>query len=272
MLEEAERRLEPDALLAYAATQTEPSRGYRADSLSWRSGSRRGRSRSASSRPACTTWSTSRSVANRIGVALIVVGLLVASALMARVNHGVALGGLPPRERDRPLHDLEDHPDARRAVARSPGQPSRSAPTRSTTTCGTRACGLRRRHMRTISAQSSGWIISSRRDAGPLGHRRVDEAGADRDRSHAVGVDLRVQRPRQRDHRRLRRRVDRQLRHRHRAGDRGEIDDPATRLAQEGDRRLRDEKRPRRLTPICRSRCFCRQLLDARRRCRCRPS
>jgi predicted unusual protein kinase regulating ubiquinone biosynthesis (AarF/ABC1/UbiB family) len=34
-----------------------------------------------------------RSTANRIGVALIVVGLLVASALMARVSHAVALVG-----------------------------------------------------------------------------------------------------------------------------------------------------------------------------------
>ena len=36
-----------------------------------------------------------------------------------------------------------------------------SPPTRSITTCGMRARGLSRRHMRTISAQSSGWIISS---------------------------------------------------------------------------------------------------------------
>ena len=34
-----------------------------------------------------------RSVANRVGAALIVVGLLVSSALMARVNHTVALVG-----------------------------------------------------------------------------------------------------------------------------------------------------------------------------------
>jgi ubiquinone biosynthesis protein len=34
-----------------------------------------------------------RSAANRIGMALIIVGLLLSSALMARVNHGVALGG-----------------------------------------------------------------------------------------------------------------------------------------------------------------------------------
>jgi hypothetical protein len=34
-----------------------------------------------------------RSTANRVGAALIVVGLLVSSALMARVNHGVSLAG-----------------------------------------------------------------------------------------------------------------------------------------------------------------------------------
>ncbi len=34
-----------------------------------------------------------RSVANRLGAALIVVGLLVASALMARVSHVVSLAG-----------------------------------------------------------------------------------------------------------------------------------------------------------------------------------
>ena len=34
-----------------------------------------------------------RSVANRVGAAIIVVGLLIASALMARVSHVVALVG-----------------------------------------------------------------------------------------------------------------------------------------------------------------------------------
>jgi ABC-type nickel/cobalt efflux system permease component RcnA len=34
-----------------------------------------------------------RSLANRLGAALIVVGLLISSALMARVNHTVALVG-----------------------------------------------------------------------------------------------------------------------------------------------------------------------------------
>ena len=34
-----------------------------------------------------------RSVANRVGASLIVVGLLIASALMARVSHAVALAG-----------------------------------------------------------------------------------------------------------------------------------------------------------------------------------
>ena len=40
-------------------------------------------------------------------------------------------------------------------------RPRRSRPTRSITTCGMRALGLSLRHMRTTSAQSSGWIISS---------------------------------------------------------------------------------------------------------------
>ena len=34
-----------------------------------------------------------RSAANRVGMALIIVGLLLSSALMARVNHAVSLGG-----------------------------------------------------------------------------------------------------------------------------------------------------------------------------------
>jgi hypothetical protein len=34
-----------------------------------------------------------RSAANRVGMALIIVGLLLASALMARVNHAVSLAG-----------------------------------------------------------------------------------------------------------------------------------------------------------------------------------
>jgi ABC-type nickel/cobalt efflux system permease component RcnA len=34
-----------------------------------------------------------RSAANRVGMALIVVGLLLSSALMARVNHAVSLAG-----------------------------------------------------------------------------------------------------------------------------------------------------------------------------------
>ena len=76
---------------------------------------------------------------------------------------------------------------------------------------------------------------------GELGHRRVDEAGADRDRAHAVVVEVGVQRVRECEHRRLRRRVDRQDRHRLRSGDRGEVDDPALRRTQVRDRSLRDE-------------------------------
>ena len=79
-------------------------------------------------------------------------------------------------------------------------------------------------------------------EARPLGHRRVDEAGADRDRTHAVGVELLVQRAGERDHGGLRRAVGGEAGRRQRAGDRGEVDDPAARLAQQRDRGLRDEE------------------------------
>ena len=98
--------------------------------------------------------------------------------------------------------------------------------------------------MRTTSAQSSGWIISSFFKPDHCGHRRRDEAGADRDGAHAVGVELLVERARERDHRRLRRAVGREPRRRQRARDRREVHDPALRLAQERDRRLRDEEEP----------------------------
>jgi predicted unusual protein kinase regulating ubiquinone biosynthesis (AarF/ABC1/UbiB family) len=76
MLEEAEGRLEPRALLSYVYTQLDavsrlPRSAARLQDLE----------------------RVLRSAANRVGAALIVVGLLVASALMARVSHTVAFVG-----------------------------------------------------------------------------------------------------------------------------------------------------------------------------------
>src|SRR5581483_8967896 len=75
----------------------------------------------------------------------------------------------------------------------------------------------------------------------PLRHRRVDEAGAERNRAHGA-VELLVERARERDHRGLRRAVGGEPRRGQRAGNRREVDDPAARLAEERDRGLRDEK------------------------------
>ena len=115
---------------------------------------------------------------------------------------------------------------------------------RSITTCGMRA----RRAQAQAHAHDLGAVLGAdhlvRLDAGPLRHRRVDEAGAQRDRAHAVRVELVVERTGESDHRGLRGAVGRQPRCRERAGDRGEVDDPASRLPQERDRGLRDEEEP----------------------------
>ena len=58
-----------------------------------------------------------RSVANRVGAALIIVGLLVASALMANVSHWISGVGFISAFVLGALHALEDHPDARRALS-----------------------------------------------------------------------------------------------------------------------------------------------------------
>src|SRR6478735_3935138 len=83
-----------------------------------------------------------------------------------------------------------------------------SSPARSTTTTGTRAAGLRRRSERTISAQSSGWIIAA--PSMPV--------------HAAIGVSTK---PGRRD----------------RPGDRGEVDHVATGLAKRGECLPRDEER-----------------------------
>ena len=110
------------------------------------------------------------------------------------------------------------------------------------TTCGTRACGLRRRHMRTTSAQSSGRIISSCSMPDHCAIGVSTNPGQIAIARTPSRVELRVERARERDHRRFRRAVRREAGRRQRPGDRREVDDPAARLAQQRDRRLRDEE------------------------------
>jgi ubiquinone biosynthesis protein len=94
MLEEAERRLEPRALISYGYTQLDalsrlPRRvGQVVDRLE-------GGTLKVGVVPTDLgdIETVMRSVANRIGAAMIVVGLLVSSALMARVSHTVAFVG-----------------------------------------------------------------------------------------------------------------------------------------------------------------------------------
>jgi predicted unusual protein kinase regulating ubiquinone biosynthesis (AarF/ABC1/UbiB family) len=94
MLEEAERRLEPRSLLSFTYTQLEalarlPRRAAQVvDRLE--SGTIKVGVVPTDLGGAETVL---RSVANRIGAALIVVGLLVSSALMAQVSHTVAFVG-----------------------------------------------------------------------------------------------------------------------------------------------------------------------------------
>ena len=75
-------------------------------------------------------------------------------------------------------------------------------------------------------------------------HRGVDEAGAESVDPHPVRVERRVQRVRERDHRRFRRRVDRKERHRLRAGDRGQVDDETVRSPQVRQSGPGDENQP----------------------------
>jgi ubiquinone biosynthesis protein len=94
LLAEAERRLEPNQLFSYAFTQLEPLArmprkvGHLADRLE-----------EGTLRVGITPTSLGeleallRATANRLGIAIVIAGGLVASALMARVNDGVALVG-----------------------------------------------------------------------------------------------------------------------------------------------------------------------------------
>ncbi|MDQ3992934.1 MAG: AarF/UbiB family protein [Actinomycetota bacterium] len=94
MLQEAERRLEPNQLLSLAYTQLEPLARMprrlnqlvsRVESGTLRFG--------IVPRELDQLEAVVRSLANRLGAAIIIAALLVASALMARVNDAVALVG-----------------------------------------------------------------------------------------------------------------------------------------------------------------------------------
>ena len=135
--------------------------------------------------------------------------------------------------------------------------PRRSPPARSSTTTGTRAAGERRSSARTISAQSSGRDHLLAGNARPGGHRRVDEAGAERGHPHAVVGLLAIERARERDQCRLRRAVGGEPRCRHRACDRGEVDDVAPSSPRRcGSAARVTRKAPRRLTACWRSQAF----------------
>jgi hypothetical protein len=94
MLDEAENRLEPRALLSYGYTQLDAL-----SRLPRRVAQVVDRVESGTIKVGVVPTDLYdferllRSVANRIGAALIVVGLLVSSALMARVNHTVSTIG-----------------------------------------------------------------------------------------------------------------------------------------------------------------------------------
>ena len=94
LLREAERRVEPSAVLSYLFTQVEPLLR-----LPRRAGQTLDRLETGTLKVGFVPTGLEevervlRSVANRLGAAMIVVGLLVSSALMARVDHTVALIG-----------------------------------------------------------------------------------------------------------------------------------------------------------------------------------
>jgi hypothetical protein len=94
MLVEAERRLAPRQFLGTLYTQLEPM-----TKMPRRVGMLVNRLEEGSLKVGIAPTDLDdvervlRSVANRLGAAMIVVGLLISSALMARVNDGVALAG-----------------------------------------------------------------------------------------------------------------------------------------------------------------------------------
>jgi predicted unusual protein kinase regulating ubiquinone biosynthesis (AarF/ABC1/UbiB family) len=94
MLQEAERRLEPNQLLAWTYTQLEPLARIPRHLSQLVSKLETGTMKVGVVPSDLDGMEhVLRSVANRVGAAMIVVGLLVASALMARVSHVVALVG-----------------------------------------------------------------------------------------------------------------------------------------------------------------------------------
>ena len=108
---------------------------------------------------------------------------------------------------------------------------------RSSTTCGMRALGLSRTHMRTTSAQSSGRIIS----AGTLPTPGLATYGATKAAVIALTRSLNEE-------------LD---------ADGGEVHDPASRLAQERDRRLRHEEEAAQVDGELEIVVLRRQVLDA---------
>jgi predicted unusual protein kinase regulating ubiquinone biosynthesis (AarF/ABC1/UbiB family) len=94
LLREAERRVEPNHLLSYLFTQVEPLLR-----LPQRVGQTIDRLETGTLRVGVSPTGLDElervihSAANRIGAAMIVVGLLLASALMARVNHAISVTG-----------------------------------------------------------------------------------------------------------------------------------------------------------------------------------
>ncbi len=94
MLREAERRLEPNQFLAWMSTQLEPLARMPRHVGQLVSKLETGTLKvGVSPTDLGGLEHVLRSVANRIGAAMIVVGLLVSSALMARVSHTVSLVG-----------------------------------------------------------------------------------------------------------------------------------------------------------------------------------
>jgi ubiquinone biosynthesis protein len=94
MLEETERRIEPEALLSYLQTQ-----GSSLLRLPTRVSSLVRRLENGTLKIGVAPANTedierlARTTANRMGAALIIGSLLISSALMARVNHGISIGG-----------------------------------------------------------------------------------------------------------------------------------------------------------------------------------
>jgi ubiquinone biosynthesis protein len=94
MLQEAERRLEPKQLVALAYTQLDPLTRLPRKLSSLTSRLERGTvTFGITPTDLKELEALMRSVANRLGAAIIIGALLIASALMARVNDGVSLVG-----------------------------------------------------------------------------------------------------------------------------------------------------------------------------------